>query len=480
MKPSQIGLSTIPNVWRSHIRLWSPVSRSLRLQLIADLVFSAALAVIIFSLTAHPSLAVTNGIDDEVAHANAVALELISHVNDPFDDAVNNEYFERLADYYHVRIALIKGDGTVVGRSANFIHERVDLPWLQSVLSGSYQAGPFYRLTPFPHGGGDFLILTIGQPKRKLVAAYGGDVTLATIYACVAFMVLFLALIRPKLRYIEQLATGVRELAHGDLSLRVPEKGHDELALLAQSFNHTTTQLQEMIEAERRVELAKGELITNLSHDLRTPLTTIMGYLRLLVDGRYENDQQHKRYLEITYAQTERLKSLLDSLFEYTVLTSSSRDLPLAEVNMTEMVRQLADEWVPVCAENQLELVCEIEPISLMVEINPDIMVRALENILSNAVRYSPKPGTVRIALEHYPSGARLVIANKGEPIAKDDLAMIFERFRRLDASRGSDTGGSGLGLAIAKSIIEMHAGTVWAECEDGWISFVIQIPCIE
>jgi signal transduction histidine kinase len=236
-------------------------------------------------------------------------------------------------------------------------------------------------------------------------------------------------------------------------------------------------ELQRTIEEERRAERTKSELITNVSHDLRTPLTLIMGYLRLLKDRNYEGEEQARHYLDISFGKAEKLKQLIEDLFEYTKLSNHGVPLRLETVCLNELLDQLAEEYVTAAENERLYLSRQLPAERLFVHMDPDKMIRVFENLLTNAIKYSLKPGEVRVRMACAGQRALVCVANRGEPLSAEQLERLFDRFYRIDSSRSSETGGSGLGLAIAKSIVESHGGRIWAESEQGEIRFWVELP---
>ena len=275
--------------------------------------------------------------------------------------------------------------------------------------------------------------------------------------------------------YIEELAKGLLEISKGNLNYRVMEKSEDELGSLANNINYMAAELEHKIERERQIERAKNELITNVSHDLRTPLTSIMGYLRLLKDKKYETIDQHDNYVDIAYGKAEKLKGLMEDLFEYTKLSNETIQLNWQKVALNELLEQLIEELVPVSEENQLSFITELPTEKVLVDLDSDKIVRVFENLLMNAILYSYKPGEIFVGLTWENDIITVIVKNNGEEISKDDLENLFDRFYRVEKSRSSLTGGSGLGLAIAKNNIDLHDGKIWAESEGESIAIYVQ-----
>lgn len=236
-------------------------------------------------------------------------------------------------------------------------------------------------------------------------------------------------------------------------------------------------EIQIKIENERKAEKTKNELITNVSHDLRTPLTSVMGYLGLVKDGKYSDEKEMKEYLSIAFNKAERLKILIDDLFEYTKLTNANVNIELRKVNLNEFLEQLIEELRPYYEESELTLKVFLPEEKVYVNVDTNKMLRVFENLFTNAIKYSRKPSDVKINLERFTETAVFSISNIGESLSKEKLSMIFERFYRADEARNSSVSGSGLGLAITKNIVELHGGKVWANCEEELITFYVQLP---
>jgi len=291
----------------------------------------------------------------------------------------------------------------------------------------------------------------------------------------VSFIAIFLLLIRRKLSYLKHITESINDIAKGELNLKIDIKGRDELTQLAHNINNMSQDLEHKFEHERQIERVKNELITNVSHDLRTPLTSIIGYLGLLKKGQYQSEAQYQDYLEITYSKSLRLKDLIDELFEYTRLSGPDVHLNLNEVDLAALLQQIVGEYTPLFEKEGLSVIKTIPIKSIPVIIDIEKMVRVYENLFMNVINYSKKPSEVRIALEAKQSSAVITVQNKANmpPIA--DLNQLFDRFYRAESS--NHTSGAGLGLAIAKKIVELHNGSIHAEFEDGWIQFSVELP---
>ncbi|MFQ6340739.1 aminopeptidase AmpS [Bacillus thuringiensis] len=294
------------------------------------------------------------------------------------------------------------------------------------------------------------------------------------------FIFSFFYITKRKMKQIEAMAEGVKEIEKGNLAYRIEKKGEDEIASLTENINNMAEELMNNIEKERKLEKQKNELITNVSHDLRTPLTSIMGYLRLLRDSKYENQEQHDEYTRIAFAKSEQLKNLIEDLFEYTKLTNEQVVLEKQEVCMNELLEQLIEELVPQAEEHGLTFVKKFPEERAYASIDSEKMVRVFDNLLMNAIKYSKDDGEIKVSLQRQRRDIQIVIANHSEEFTREELANLFERFYKKDQSRSRVTEGSGLGLAIAKSIVELQGGSIRAEYEEGIIRFIVSLPIIE
>lgn len=300
---------------------------------------------------------------------------------------------------------------------------------------------------------------------------------LPTLIGILTFIVSFFYMTKRKMKQIEAMAQGVKEIAKGDLTFRIEKQGQDELALLTENINQMAEEIMLNIERERRVEKQKNELITNVSHDLRTPLTSIMGYLRLLRDAKYEHVGQYKEYIEIAFSKSNQLQNLIDDLFEYTKLTNEEMTLEREKKCINGILNQLIEELVPQAEERGLLFVKKIPKEKVYASVDSEKMVRVFDNLLMNAIKHSKDEGEIGVSLQHEDDMIRISVTNQSEVFTKEELKNVFERFYKRDASRSRASEGSGLGLAIAKSIVELHGGEIGAEYEDGLVQFTILLP---
>ena len=300
--------------------------------------------------------------------------------------------------------------------------------------------------------------------------------SLAVFLTCIVFIISFVIITNNKMKYLDEIAIGLKIIASGNLNYRIEERGTDEIKNIAYNINFMAKEIGEKINAERVAEKAKTDLITNVSHDLRTPLTSVMGYIGLVIQKRYKDEQEMSDYLNVAFNKAERLKILIDDLFEYTKYNNNGITLNKIQVNLAEFLSQLIEELRPILDENNLTVFKKFECEKLFVLIDPIKMLRVFENLLTNAIKYAYKPGEIIIGLYKKENKAIVVFRNKGDHLSKEKTDKLFDRFYRVDESRNTNTGGTGLGLAISKNIVELHGGKIWADSTGNNISFYVEL----
>ncbi|EHS55970.1 sensor histidine kinase [Paenibacillus sp. Aloe-11] len=295
----------------------------------------------------------------------------------------------------------------------------------------------------------------------------------------VTFIFTFLVLTRRIVRDLITLEQGLQIISEGNLSYRVPVVRQDELGRVALNINRMTERLEQQIVKEREIEKSKMELITGISHDLRTPLTSIIGYIELLRTDSYQDKDEYTRFVQNTYNKALHLKKLLDDLFEYTRLTSVDVHLNLRRINLFQLLDQLLFEFEPIAQENGVYIVKDIGDSPIVTSIDSDKIARAIDNLLMNALKYSLKPGSICIRLKTTPEQITIEVENKGTPLSQDQEEKLFERFYKVDYSRSSEgiQTGAGLGLSIARNIVELHQGTLTLNHIHNVFTFQLNLP---
>ncbi|MFB8377808.1 sensor histidine kinase [Paenibacillus taichungensis] len=293
------------------------------------------------------------------------------------------------------------------------------------------------------------------------------------------FILTFLFLTRRMVKDIIHLEQGLQFISEGNLDYRVPVNRQDELGRVASNINHMTEQLQLQMVKERELEKSKMDMITGISHDLRTPLTSIIGYIELLRTESFQDKAEYDRFIQNTYNKATHLKKLLDDLFEYTRLTSVDTQLDLKKVDLYQLLDQLLFEFEPLAQENGIHIVKEIGDAPVMACVDSDKIARAIDNLLMNALKYSLKPGAIHIRMSMRHDHITIQVENKGAPLTIEQKDKLFDRFYKVDYSRSSEgiQTGSGLGLSIARNIAELHQGTLTLQHTLNVFTFQLRLP---
>lgn len=275
------------------------------------------------------------------------------------------------------------------------------------------------------------------------------------------------------LRYLDEIVAASEQLA-------VPS---DNPILLSDGIKHVQDQLNMFREQAIRnavmakeAEQRKNDLIVYLAHDLKTPLTSVIGYLTLLRDEPDISPELRARYTGIALSKAERLEDLINEFFDITRFNLTALTLETERTNFSRMLEQIISEFEPVLAEKELTWKTEITPdVELLCD--RDKMERVLDNLIRNAINYSYPKSEIFISMHPVDRYVEIRIRNHGRTISPDKLSRIFDQFFRADSSRASATGGAGLGLAIAKEIVELHGGQIYAESAQEQIVFTVRLP---
>ncbi|MCO6532179.1 MULTISPECIES: sensor histidine kinase [Lactobacillus] len=266
-------------------------------------------------------------------------------------------------------------------------------------------------------------------------------------------------------------------IAQGHFDHTISFKVKTDLQKVIDSINSLVDSTVTAINEERTIEKSKDELISNVSHDIRTPLTSIIGYLGLLKSGVSDPEDQ-QRYLNIAYMKAEQMKSLAHDLLEYTTLKSTSTKLSLSSLHIFSMLEQVAAGFEFEADEKGIIFNIETRPKDLTIQADPEKLVRVYNNLISNALKYGTGATQINLIANLVNNNeVELRVENNGARIPEESLKKIFERFYRMETSRNTKTGGTGLGLSITKSIVDLHHGKIHCESDDNWTRFIICLP---
>lgn len=277
-------------------------------------------------------------------------------------------------------------------------------------------------------------------------------------------------------RWLEEIRLALRRVVEEqDAPVRLPR----ELSPLQEDLDALQRQMKQREDAARESEQRKQDLVAFLAHDLKTPLTSVVGYLTLLRDEPGLDAAQRAKFTGIALDKAERLEELLGEFFDITRMDLDSGAGERHPIQLSMLLEQLSDEFYPLFAEKELTCRTDITP-QLTTRGDPDKLARVFDNVLRNAVSYSTVGGQVDIEARREGEEVEIAIRNEGLEIPEQELTNIFRKFYRLDQARSTRTGGAGLGLAIAREIVERHGGSIRAESDGRRTSFVIRLPRAE
>lgn len=263
-------------------------------------------------------------------------------------------------------------------------------------------------------------------------------------------------------RRLRSLNAAVRAFSRGDYSSRGPANGSDEIGELGRSFNDMASTIERNVAELERTDTLRRELVANVSHDLRSPLAAIQGYLEtILIKAETASRSDLTRYVETALKGTRRLGRLIAQLFELSKLDANQIRLDPEQFSLVDLVQDVGHQFMPKAEESGVNLVFDIPEHTPLVFGDIALVERAISNLVDNAIRFTPTGGEVRLAPAVSGDGVRVRVSDTGVGIAPQQLERIFDRFYRVDESRDKETGGAGLGLAIAKKILDLHQTTL-------------------
>ncbi|MCL1855295.1 MAG: HAMP domain-containing histidine kinase [Clostridia bacterium] len=278
---------------------------------------------------------------------------------------------------------------------------------------------------------------------------------------------------------LSQFSKYFMEISDG-LDVLVGKKDRDialssEMAAMESKLKAIKQTLKDREQEARLSEQRKNDMVMYLAHDIKTPLTSVIGYLSLLDEAPDMPPEQKAKYVHITLNKASRLEKLVDEFFEITRYNFQTGSLSKESIDLYTMLAQMTDEFYPLLAAKGMRAVLHV-PEDMVIYGDSEKLARVFNNVLKNAIAYSPDKSDVDITGAIFRDTASVVFTNAGS-LSKDKLTAVFEKFYRLDSARSSDTGGAGLGLAIAKEIIVSHGGRIYADSDGGQTSFTVEIP---
>lgn len=326
---------------------------------------------------------------------------------------------------------------------------------------------------------------------RIIPIAVPNEMRYALCYAIsfIVFVEIFFKLIDFTIEYIRKLRRSIQQVTSGNYGVQCEVEYDDELGSLAANINVLSKTLlakekeseklkekeRAALDIERNAERQKNELITNVAHDLRTPLTTIVGYLELIKDDTALSKEDVHKYSGIAYEKSIRLQEMMDDLFEFTKLDNADIKLNKSMINLSGLIMQMTDEFYPSFKDCNITPIVDLPEENIYVQGDGQLLARVFDNLISNALKYGYHNTDLKIEVSGDEKYATVKVINHGDTIAPEDIPLLFNKFYRTDSSRNSKTGGTGLGLAITKNIVNLHHGDISVTSDDQITTFIVK-----
>lgn len=326
---------------------------------------------------------------------------------------------------------------------------------------------------------------------RIIPIAVPNEMRYALCYAIsfIVFVEIFFKLIDFTIEYIRKLRRSIQQVTSGNYGVQCEVEYDDELGSLAANINVLSKTLlakekeseklkekeRAALDVERNAERQKNELITNVAHDLRTPLTTIVGYLELIKDDTALSKEDVHKYSGIAYEKSIRLQEMMDDLFEFTKLDNADIKLNKSMINLSGLIMQMTDEFYPSFKDCNITPIVNLPEENIYVQGDGQLLARVFDNLISNALKYGYHNTDLKIEVSGDEKYATVKVINHGDTIAPEDIPLLFNKFYRTDSSRNSKTGGTGLGLAITKNIVDLHHGNISVTSDDQITTFIVK-----
>ena len=301
-------------------------------------------------------------------------------------------------------------------------------------------------------------------------------ILILVVFGIGIFTLSFWLLQRKSFVYIDDILYAIKKISSGDLNTKIAVMDDNEFSEIAASINKMSEEIRILMENERHSEKSKNEMITNIAHDLRTPLTSILGYLDL-INKRELSEDTKKEYLKIVYEKAKKLQDLIESLFSFTKTSSSKLVLKVDKIDIIKLLCQLMEEFYPNFENNDITCSVNSNVDSYVIDGDGTLLARLFDNLINNAIKYGADGKRIDVKITAEKKIVKIAVINYGKVIPPSELPLIFDKFYRVDQARNSNTGGTGLGLAIAKNITELHHGVIEVNSDLGGTIFNVILP---
>jgi signal transduction histidine kinase len=393
-----------------------------------------------------------------------------------------------------IDIYLLDGNGTVVASSAPMTElrrSRVDLQPIREFMAGrpapilgddplalasreSFSAAPFH-VADCP---GEYLYLVLGRAEDSPGAARlrntfavreGAWIILLAAALSIGLSLMFLRLLTRRLSVLERAMSRFGTQVAGSGSARPKWQGGDEVDRLEALFRDLAARVEQQMAELQKVDAARREMLANLSHDLRTPITTLLAHLESLqMEEQPLDDQERKEYVAVAMRQSKRVAQLVEQLLEAAKLEARQVAASPETFPIGELLQDVVQKFSLAARERGVELSMDVSAEGLRVYADIALLERVFDNLIENALRHTPGGGRVTVSAAQDGERVRLAVADSGAGMTAEQAARVFDRFYRGDAGRSTKSGQAGLGLAIVKSILELHGTTISVETRPG------------
>ena len=325
---------------------------------------------------------------------------------------------------------------------------------------------------------GDDLGMSTGRLVRHLSRDTLVSFMLVTVIATICFFIIyFLLFIKRIVKDMTYISDRIIDIADGKSDEKIIIERQDEIGEIAGRINEMTEQINQLITAERDALQSNKDLIACVAHDLRTPITSVKGYLDLALDTKHYDLEQRQKYVRIAQTKANRLEYLIHDLFNYTKLTSGEITLHRSKIDLVQLVEQMVEEFYPLFQEEELECTTKYNISYLEMNMDGELIARAVQNLLSNAIKYGKDGKHVYVELECLEQEVQIRVTNYGLVIPEESIKHLFDKFYRVERSRNVKTGGTGLGLNIAQEIVHLHGGRIQVTSGASGTCFTIALP---
>lgn len=325
---------------------------------------------------------------------------------------------------------------------------------------------------------GDDLGMSTGRLVRHLSRDTLVSFMLVTVIATICFFIIyFLLFIKRIVKDMTYISDRIIDIADGKSDEKIIIERQDEIGEIAGRINEMTEQINQLITSERDALQSNKDLIACVAHDLRTPITSVKGYLDLALDTKHYDLEQRQKYVLIAQTKANRLEYLIHDLFNYTKLTSGEITLHRSKIDLVQLVEQMVEEFYPLFQEEELECTTKYNISYLEMNMDGELIARAVQNLLSNAIKYGKDGKHVYVELECLEQEVQIRVTNYGLVIPEESIKHLFDKFYRVERSRNVKTGGTGLGLNIAQEIVHLHGGRIQVTSGASGTCFTIALP---